>query len=96
MTRNFCRLEDGEQNVDNLSYEATKNPIRKLVENFANEGGGSPFTIVEAFLSDNGEVMIAQAKPYTDAMHRDNVFILICWLILATMAAWIWYAKRSK
>lgn len=97
MTRNFCRLENGEKNVDNLSWEATKNPIRKAVESFVGEGGsGEAFQIVEAYISEDGQVTIAEPEPYTAEMHHSNRVILVLWMILATMLAWLWYAKRAK
>lgn len=94
VTKNFCRPENGFKNEDNLSYNATKGPIRKLIEGFATEGAPVPaFVEIDAWRNfKDGRVR------YSDPDEDDVWFwkmVLVLWLIAACIAAWIWYSKRA-
>lgn len=98
VTKNFCRLEDDYKNHDTLSWNATKNPIRKAIENFVGEEGQEPnfpaFQIVEGFMGENGQITFQAPTPPMDDIHNEHKRILVLWLIVATVCAWLWLAKR--
>lgn len=95
--KNFCRPETGYKNEDNLSYNATKGPVRRLIEGFASEGQPVPaFAEVDAWRDfRTGRMSLTDPREDDDDLHTWKV-ILVLWFIAATVAAWIWYAKHGK
>ena len=92
VTRDFCKVD--QINVDKLSFNATKSPIRKIIEGFVSEGSPVPSVVeVDAWRDARGNMRLDD--PAGGDIHTYRM-VLFLWCVIGSMLAWMLVAKYRR